>query len=144
LGRGFALLHKEALMPTKLADRAFLACAAMVLAAALGLVLAAVLNVQGADALPIYARQTGLPCAKCHVNPQGGGPRTAFGRAFARNGHHLPGGKSGGSSSASRSRSHRRSYGHHDGYGYHGYGMGPGMMGGYGGMGPGMMGGYGR
>ena len=43
-----------------------------------------------AQAMPAYAAQTGLPCGKCHVNPAGGGPRTAFGKAFAANGHKLP------------------------------------------------------
>jgi hypothetical protein len=43
-----------------------------------------------ADALPIYAQQTGLACGRCHVNPAGGGPRNAFGKAFAANGHKLP------------------------------------------------------
>jgi hypothetical protein len=42
-----------------------------------------------AQALPKYAAQTGLPCGKCHVNPAGGGPRTAFGKKFAANGHKL-------------------------------------------------------
>jgi hypothetical protein len=46
-----------------------------------------------AVALPAYAAQTGLPCGRCHVNPAGGGPRTAFGKAFAANGHKLPGKK---------------------------------------------------
>jgi mono/diheme cytochrome c family protein len=43
-----------------------------------------------ADALPAYAQQTGLACGRCHVNPAGGGPRNAFGKAFAANGHKLP------------------------------------------------------
>lgn len=43
-----------------------------------------------AQALPKYAAQTGLPCGRCHVNPAGGGPRTAFGKAFAANGHKIP------------------------------------------------------
>ncbi len=43
-----------------------------------------------ASALPQYAAQTGLPCGRCHVNPAGGGPRNAFGKAFAANGHKLP------------------------------------------------------
>jgi len=43
-----------------------------------------------AQAMPAYAAQTGLPCGKCHVNPAGGGQRTAFGKAFAANGHKLP------------------------------------------------------
>ena len=43
-----------------------------------------------AQATPAYASQTGLACGKCHVNPAGGGPNTAFGKAFAANGHKLP------------------------------------------------------
>jgi hypothetical protein len=88
-----------------------------------------------AHARPIYAQETGLPCGRCHVNPNGGGPRTGFGRAFATNGHRLPGGHRYGSRAGPL-------YGRTGGnYGYHG-----GMMGDYGpdgGMGPGMMGGYG-
>ena len=45
---------------------------------------------QPADALPAYAQQTGLACGRCHVNPAGGGARTAFGNAFAVNGHKVP------------------------------------------------------
>jgi hypothetical protein len=45
---------------------------------------------QPAHALPKYAAETGLACGRCHVNPAGGGPRTAFGQAFAANGHKLP------------------------------------------------------
>ena len=44
-----------------------------------------------AAALPSYAKQTGLACGRCHVNPAGGGPNTAFGKAFAANGHKVPG-----------------------------------------------------
>lgn len=33
-------------------------------------------------ALPQYAAATGQPCATCHVNPAGGGPRNAKGQAF--------------------------------------------------------------
>jgi len=43
-----------------------------------------------ADALPAYASQTKLACGSCHVNPAGGGARTALGNAFAANGHKLP------------------------------------------------------
>ena len=32
-----------------------------------------------AQALPEYATRTGQPCATCHVNPAGGGPRTLRG-----------------------------------------------------------------
>jgi hypothetical protein len=45
---------------------------------------------QRAVALPAYAQQTHLACGRCHVNPAGGGARTAFGNAFAANGHKLP------------------------------------------------------
>jgi hypothetical protein len=86
----------------------------------------AVLPLQALQARPIYARQTGLPCGQCHVNPAGGGPRNAFGRAFAARGHRLPGGT-------------RSSPGH----GYYDGMMGDcchGMMSGHGGM----MGGYDR
>jgi hypothetical protein len=50
---------------------------------------------QPAGALPAYATQTGLACGRCHVNPAGGGKRTAFGEAFLKNGHKLSGAKSG-------------------------------------------------
>ena len=55
-----------------------------------------------AAALPAYAQQTHLACGSCHVSPAGGGPRTAFGKAFAANGHKLPskGGKAGKMSAA--------------------------------------------
>jgi len=45
---------------------------------------------QKAEATPDYAAQTKLPCGRCHVNPAGGGPNTAFGKAFQANGHKLP------------------------------------------------------
>ena len=45
---------------------------------------------RSASALPAYAQQTGLACGRCHVNPAGGGARTAFGKAFAANGHAVP------------------------------------------------------
>jgi mono/diheme cytochrome c family protein len=43
-----------------------------------------------AAALPAYAASTGKACGACHQNPAGGGPRNAFGEAFAANGHKLP------------------------------------------------------
>jgi hypothetical protein len=43
-----------------------------------------------AQATPQFAAQTHLPCARCHVNPAGGGPRNAFGKAFQENGFKLP------------------------------------------------------
>jgi hypothetical protein len=61
------------------------------------------------QARPAYALRTGLPCGQCHINPAGGGPRTAFGKAFAANGHRVPGTRYG----------RRRGYGN----GYHGGGI---------------------
>jgi len=43
-----------------------------------------------ASAMPAYAASTGKACGACHKNPAGGGPRNAFGEAFAANGHKLP------------------------------------------------------
>ena len=48
---------------------------------------------KSAEALPAYAASTGKACGACHTNPAGGGPRNAFGEAFAANGHKLPGKK---------------------------------------------------
>ena len=45
---------------------------------------------KSAQALPAYAAATGKACGACHTNPAGGGPRNAFGEAFAANGHKLP------------------------------------------------------
>ncbi len=97
-------------------------------------------------ARPIYAERTGLPCGQCHIDPSGGGPRTAFGRAFAANGHRLPG-------VGWKPHYHYRHHGRRTDYGsgrmeeyspgmMRGYGYGPGMMGRYG-YGRGMMDGYG-
>ena len=51
---------------------------------------AAVIIPRPAGALPSYAQQTGLACGRCHVSPAGGGARTAFGNAYAANGHKVP------------------------------------------------------
>ncbi len=67
-----------------------LALAAGVVAAVLIAGTAVTLSPRQAQATPAYASQTGLPCGRCHVNPAGGGPNTAFGKAFAANGHKLP------------------------------------------------------
>jgi mono/diheme cytochrome c family protein len=45
---------------------------------------------QSAHATPAYAAATGKSCGACHQNPAGGGARTAYGEAFAANGHKLP------------------------------------------------------
>ena len=45
---------------------------------------------QPAGALPAYAQQTKLACGRCHVNAAGGGALTAFGKAYAANGHKVP------------------------------------------------------
>jgi len=36
------------------------------------------------SALPRFASRTGLACSSCHVNPDGGGMRTAFGLSYGR------------------------------------------------------------
>jgi hypothetical protein len=76
-------------------------------AVALILAFAAFAATRPAVALPAYAQQTGLACGRCHVNPAGGGPRNAFGNAFAANGHKVASAKgpdkktaSGGASSS--------------------------------------------
>lgn len=51
-----------------------------------------------AHALPEYAARTGQPCATCHVNPAGGGPRTMRGLLWVAQGKPdqvpaLPGGE---------------------------------------------------
>jgi len=66
---------------------------AAVAAVAVGGVLAIVAAPKPAAALPAYAASTGKACGACHTNPAGGGARTAFGEAFAANGHKLPGKK---------------------------------------------------
>lgn len=53
---------------------------------------------QPAHALPEYATRTGQPCATCHVNPAGGGPRTLRGLLWLAQGRPdevppLPGGE---------------------------------------------------
>lgn len=39
------------------------------------------------DSVPLYAARMGLACANCHFDPNGGGPRNAFGFQFAKNRH---------------------------------------------------------
>jgi hypothetical protein len=57
---------------------------------AVGAIMVAVAALRPAAAMPAYAAETQKPCGACHVNPAGGGPRNAFGEAFAANGHKLP------------------------------------------------------
>ena len=42
---------------------------------------------RSASALPAYAAKEGKACGYCHVNPAGGGPRTAKGKQYEANGH---------------------------------------------------------
>jgi hypothetical protein len=42
-----------------------------------------------AQTVPLYAARNGLMCQSCHFDPNGGGPRSEFGFAFARNRHRL-------------------------------------------------------
>src|SRR2546423_761918 len=39
------------------------------------------------ETVPLYAARTGLMCANCHFDPNGGGPRNAFGFTFEKNRH---------------------------------------------------------
>ena len=43
-----------------------------------------------ADAKPEYAKKEGKECAYCHVNPKGGGARTAKGDEYSKNNHKFP------------------------------------------------------
>src|SRR5258708_40329333 len=42
-----------------------------------------------ASTVPLFAARTGLMCGTCHFDPNGGGPRNAYGFSFARNRHSL-------------------------------------------------------
>ncbi len=42
---------------------------------------------RSATALPAYAQKEGKACGYCHVNPAGGGERTAKGKQYEANGH---------------------------------------------------------
>lgn len=42
---------------------------------------------RSATALPAYAAKEGKACGYCHVNPAGGGERTAKGKQYEANGH---------------------------------------------------------
>ncbi|HTT47057.1 MAG TPA: hypothetical protein VMG39_03535 [Pseudolabrys sp.] len=55
--------------------------------AAFVLVAGALVAPRSADALPAYAQKEGKACGFCHVNPAGGGPRTAKGKQYEANGH---------------------------------------------------------
>src|SRR3954449_7155356 len=67
----------------------FTVCGAAV---AIGAVIGSVCVVpRPATATPAYASQTGKACGSCHVSKSGGGALTSFGKAFAANGHKVPG-----------------------------------------------------
>jgi len=76
--------HEQSLKPLVFYGMAGAAAAALVVG------FASFVIPRPADALPAYAQQTGLACGRCHVNPAGGGKRTAFGEAFLKNGHKVP------------------------------------------------------
>ncbi len=56
------------------------------IAAIFALVFLALSTSSDVRALPEYSRRTGEPCATCHVNPGGGGPRTLRGALWAARG----------------------------------------------------------
>jgi hypothetical protein len=62
---------------------------ALVPAVAIALTGTLMLAPSGARAKPQYAEQTGLPCARCHVGPDGTGGLKPFGQKFRDNGHKL-------------------------------------------------------
>jgi hypothetical protein len=66
----------------------FLAALPAVLAVAAGLALTA--PAKPAEAKPEYAKKEGKECAYCHVKATGGGPRTAKGDEYAKNGRKFP------------------------------------------------------
>lgn len=49
----------------------------------------AFLGTRDAETVPLYSSRSGLMCQNCHFDPNGGGPRNAFGFAYARNRHEL-------------------------------------------------------
>ena len=54
----------------------------MVLVAAALVGLVGIMRPTTTTALPAYNQATGQACGVCHINPAGGGPRTAIGQAF--------------------------------------------------------------
>jgi len=46
-----------------------------------------VLYANRGESVPLYAARTGLMCANCHFDPNGGGPRNAYGFTFEKNRH---------------------------------------------------------
>jgi hypothetical protein len=62
---------------------------ALVSAAAIALTWMLMLAPSGARAKPLYAAQTGLPCARCHVGLDGSGGLKPFGQKFRDSGHKL-------------------------------------------------------
>ena len=51
--------------------------------------LASLIFSRGGGTVPLYAARTGNLCQTCHFDPNGGGPRNAYGFAFAKNRHSL-------------------------------------------------------
>jgi len=51
--------------------------------------LVSLFSARRAQPVPLYAARTGLMCASCHFDPNGGGPRNEFGFNFAKQRHDL-------------------------------------------------------
>ena len=68
---------------------------------AIGAVAVSALTPRDAEALPKYAQKEKKPCAFCHVNPKGGGKKTAAGEYYKAHDHTLVGYKEGGAPSPS-------------------------------------------
>jgi hypothetical protein len=53
------------------------------------IVAGSLITARPAKSTPVFAGQTGLPCARCHTAPAGGKDLTDFGKDFKANGNKL-------------------------------------------------------